>query len=1712
MIPAKPVAAEGVAAEVAALIERLHDTGQRLEELTRGEVDAVADRDGQTFVLRRAQEQLRRNETDKQAAILDALPTHIALLDPDGCIVSVNAAWQQFADANGLHSPGHAVGINYLAICDEARGADSLEAHQVALGIRTVLSGQAKSFSIEYPCHSPAEQRWFLMTVTPLSRDCSIGVVVMHLNITQRKQMESTLQRSQSELRALFDLMPAMIWFKDTHNGILRVNKLVAQALGKPVAEIEGRPAVEIYPQDAAKFYADDLEVIRSGCAKLEIIETRKRADGTRRWFQTDKVPYFDANDNVVGIVVMARDITERKQNEEDLQASESRYRQLFDASPLPMWVYDLQTLAFLAINDAAVAHYGYSREQFLAMTIADIRPESAVPALQESLHGVPGGIQSSGVWQHRKAGGEIIDVEVTSHFLEFSGRPARLVLANDVTERKHSERALDRTLARLNEAQRIGQIGDWEWDLATRAMTWSPQVFEIVGRDPRLGPPQDYAEQATFYDAPSWKLMAAKVALAIESGDAQEYDLRGRRPDGKEIHAHAVAVPEKDERGTVFRLHGTVQDISTRERLSAAVGESERRYRSLFENMLEGYACCRTVFDGDELRDFVYVEVNSAFEKLTGLQEVIGKKVSDVIPGIQQAQPELFTTYGAVALSGMPRKFELYIEALGIWLSITAYSDDREHFVAIFEDISARMLALLAVQKSEAEQRHIAQQLEVERSLLMTAQRIGKIGSWEMDLVSSAGIWSAETYRIFEADPDTTAASRQNFLEFVHPEDRAAVADAFEKSLARQTTSTIQHRLLLPSAHVKYVEERWQVIRDEQENAIRLVGTCQDISESKWADELVRKSSGDGVWKQQRKIFVEIGILAAGTAFIYLLGARFDWFETITHMVLNEGQLDEAVVAALFLSATLVVFAFRRMRESQAALRGQRGVQGALRLLHDDLDRQVEQRTQDLANANQALGGEIVKRTEQERKITRLNRIRAVIGGISSAMLRLHDRDELLGEACRVAATEGVFPMAWVTVLDPLRQKLNIVSWHGSDPQSGDLISKLNARKTWLQDDRPSHLAMQSARPVIVNDLAHEPKMAAISEDLLSRGYQSIAAFPLLVEARVVAVLMLLASERDFFDAEEIALLQWLTADLSFALEHIQKSQQLNYLAYYDSVTGLPNLQLFRDRLDQFINAAEQDHGKVCVLVVDLEHFTQINNTFGRAVGDQVLRQVGARFQEFLVEPYTLGHIGADTFAVASPMGDEIVATKLRDCMLEALRQPLDFEGHAVGITTQAGIALYPTDGSDGASVFKNAELALKLAKSSGERFVYHSSEMNDQVARRFELERQLRIAVEARQFVLHYQPKVDMISGEMIGAEALIRWQHPDKGLVSPAEFIALAEETGLIVPIGSWVIQTVCAQQAAWTKAGIRTVPIAVNLSSVQFERGDVLQVVRNALAVHSIDGKLLDLELTESVVMNDSASAAGTLHALRKLGVGLALDDFGTGYSSLAHLKRFPFDSVKIDISFVADITHNAEDAAIATAIIAMAHSLQLKVVAEGVETLGQFYYLRAHGCDQMQGYFFSPAVTGEALESDLRTGKRMTLPTAAPAEQRTLLLVDDEAGIRAALGRMLRREGYRILMAASGAEALELLAINQVQVIVSDQRMPGMSGTEFLNIVKQMYPGTIRMVLSGYTDLEVVTESVNRGAVFKFITKPWDDDLLRELIRDAFRRYQTATTH
>ncbi|MEN6586862.1 MAG: EAL domain-containing protein [Sulfuricella sp.] len=580
----------------------------------------------------------------------------------------------------------------------------------------------------------------------------------------------------------------------------------------------------------------------------------------------------------------------------------------------------------------------------------------------------------------------------------------------------------------------------------------------------------------------------------------------------------------------------------------------------------------------------------------------------------------------------------------------------------------------------------------------------------------------------------------------------------------------------------------------------------------------------------------------------------------------------------------------------------------------------------------------------------------------------------------------------------------------------------------------------------------------------------------------------------------------------VSTDISQLRRSEEnLAHLVHYDPLTDLPNRLLFQSRLEHALQGAAQFGRRVAVLLLDLDGFKDINDSLGHPAGDALLQLVAKRVRQRLHEDETMARLGGDEFGLLlEHLADPQDAAVLAQDVVSLLAKPFRLEaGREVYLGGSIGISLFPSDGTTATELVRNADTALYQAKGNGRsQFCFYTGNMNADTLSRVELESALRSAEERGELVLHYQPKVDLRTGQVCGAEALLRWQRNDHGLVFPLMFIAAAERTGLIIPIGAWVIDDACRQIRAWSDEGLGDICMSVNVSARQFFAGDLESVVTRALEKHGVAAKYLDLELTESMLMERPDEAVAQLQNLKAIGVTLSLDDFGTGYSSLAYLSRFPIDTLKIDQSFVRDIVTEPTAAAIAVSTIALAHRLQLRVVAEGVETETQLGYLSMNHCDEMQGYYFSKPLPAGEFADLLRTGKSIPVSDKVSGE-RTVLFVDDDANILAALRRSLRRSGYRILTAGSGREGLDLLATNPVQVVVTDQRMPEMSGTEFIARVKELYPDTVRIVLSGYTDLESITRLINAGAVYKFLTKPWEDDQLRENMHDAFRYHEAV---
>jgi diguanylate cyclase (GGDEF)-like protein/PAS domain S-box-containing protein len=616
------------------------------------------------------------------------------------------------------------------------------------------------------------------------------------------------------------------------------------------------------------------------------------------------------------------------------------------------------------------------------------------------------------------------------------------------------------------------------------------------------------------------------------------------------------------------------------------------------------------------------------------------------------------------------------------------------------------------------------------------------------------------------------------------------------------------------------------------------------------------------------------------------------------------------------------------------------------------------------------SIGEDITEQKLAEIKITRLNRVYAVLSGINTLIVRALNRDELFREACQIAVDHGQFKMAWIGVVDRSAMKIVPVASAGAEPEFLTLVKgRFSLREDAPLGNTMTARAIREKKAIVCNDIRDAPKVLFVKERI-ERGIASMAILPLLVSDDAVGVLSLYAGETGFFDEEEMKLLTELAGDIAFAIHHIEKEERLNYLAYYDALTGLANRTLFLERVAQYLRSAVSGGHKLAVALIDLERFKNINDSLGRAAGDALLRQVAEWLTRATGDASLLARVGADHFAGVLPEvkqgGD--VARLLEKTMAAFLEHPFRLNDAVFRIAAKVGVALFPDDGADADTLFRNAEAALKKAKASGDRYLFYNRKMTEAVAGTLTLENQLRQALDKGEFVLHYQPKVNLASGKMTSAEALIRWNDPRTGLVPPGRFIPILEETGLIYEVGRWALRQAIEDYLRWRSAGLPAVRIAVNLSPLQLRNRGFIDEIRQVTGIDAHAAAGLELEITESLIMEDVKHNIASLQAIRAMGVTIAIDDFGTGFSSLSYLAKLPVDTLKIDRSFVIEMTAGPEGLALVSTIISLAHSLKLKVVAEGVETEEQSRLLRLLSCDEMQGFLFSKPVPGEIFEA------------------------------------------------------------------------------------------------------------------------------------------------
>ena len=928
------------------------------------------------------------------------------------------------------------------------------------------------------------------------------------------------------------------------------------------------------------------------------------------------------------------------------------------------------------------------------------------------------------------------------------------------------------------------------------------------------------------------------------------------------------------------------------------------------------------------------------------------------------------------------------------------------------------------AVERALLDNQERAARRKAEQELEETRSRLDSIVSSLSDVVWSV---SPKPYRMLYVSRAIEALWRRPvqafydnpdiWFEAIHPEDRDQVERAWRAAL-RGGVFDAMYRIVHESSPVRWIHDRARSIRDDAGNVVRLDGIARDITELKLQEQriarlsrihavlsgiisaIVRIRDRQQLLEEACRIAVDHG--GFGIAWIGMLDPKSLAISPVAiagveaesliakspntaspDTPLGRGIVGRAVREgrAMFSNDLQAEDGYGGPRRQEALRRGYRSLislplmvenaaVGSLSLFAKEPNFFDDEEIKLLAELADDISFAL-ENIQRQQQLEKLSRIRAVSSEINAAIVRVRERRALLEETCRIAAEQGKFEMIWIGAVDQVRQDIQPVAWTGFSEEAARRVSwkSMTAAKGTLGE------AIATRQASVRNDIEAELPTGGMRGEALRRGCRSTVCLPLVVDEQTVALVALFAAGKDFFDDDELRLLNEVAADISLALQSIAHQEKVTYLSYHDALTGLPNRDQFHERVSQALEAERENGGQAALLMLDLQRFGIVNDTYGRQAGDTLLKLVAERLENVLMSREGLARADADTFAImlrdVKHAAD--VAHALEEGLLKCVKQPFPLGGGELRITAQAGIALFPADGADAETLLRNADAALKKAKDAGDEYLFYAPQMNASVAEQMKLENDLRNALLEEQYVLHYQPKFDLANGKMVGMEALIRWNHPSRGMVSPAEFIPLLEETGMILDVGRWALKRAAIEHAAWSAQGLLPPRIAVNVSPAQLRRKDFVDYVKEALASVAKAGERIDIEITESMLMEDVEGGIAKLKAMRELGINVAVDDFGTGYSSLSYLARLPITSLKIDRSFVIQMPKSPEQMAIVSTVISLARALNLKVVAEGVETEEQANLLRLLRCDEVQGYLFGRPVPAAELEKLLRAG-------------------------------------------------------------------------------------------------------------------------------------------
>jgi diguanylate cyclase (GGDEF)-like protein/PAS domain S-box-containing protein len=1455
------------------------------------------------------------------SALIESREDHVWSVDLNGRLILFNRAFQRHIER--VYGVTAAVGM---------RLEDLFLSERLALWqefLRRALS--EGPFRIEYPMLGG---RTLELAINPIVVDGeTTGVSVFGKDITERKAAESALQEAEKKYRAIFDGALEGMFQTSPEGRLISANPALAMMLGydspDELISLAGNVGLDVWaePEDRVRMLRDVAEhgAVREFECRL------KRKDKTIIWASLNVRRVCGADGRLSHFEGFIEDITERKRAARALAESEARFRTFFEENSSVMLLVDPSSGEIVSANRAASAFYGYPLERLVGMNLSQIDilpPEELVLDRQRALDKEC----SFFAYRGRLASGEVREIEVYSSPIVVDGRPLLHGIVHDVTERKRAADALRVSEESLRESQRIAGLGSYNLDIRTGAWSSTEVLDAIFGIDPACEHTIERWEALLHPDdrVPMTAYFAEEVAGKGHAFD-KEYRIV-RQTDWAERWVHGLGRLDFNAQGRPVRMRGTIKDITERKQAETQLRESEERYRATFEQAAVGII--HVSFEGRILR------CNTHFAEILGYasEELTSLTIWQISLPEDQAQSTLTIEQAAKgAAPVVVEKRYICKDGSFTWARITvSMQRDTEgrpqYLIALAEDINARKTAeerLAATQAAlrASEERHrIAFQASANAVCIVRLED-GMYLDVNEAFLSATG---------FERD-EVIGRTARELNTFASPGDLQIVAESLRGN------SVIRAEFQFKKKSGECVWGLMSASPFEHDGVSCALCVTQDISEAKAAAErlaaatealrageeryrTVFQTSVDGICVSSMS---DGRYIDANKAFLDLLG--FDREEIVgqTSHGLNlwtEPELREVLVD---------------------------------KLRRDSSFRDVE--TQ-FVRKNGMLAWFLISGSVIEIDGTQC--VLSIVRDVSAAKAA-EERLAAATEALRVS--EERYRTAFQTSLDGIT--INRLS-------DGMYIECNKAFLDITAYEREDVIGKTSLELGIWADLRNRHRLVEILR-------QNSSCRDLEVQFRKKSgeVFWVVVSA-SLIELDGDTCLLSMVRDISGAKD---AEDRIRSLAFYDSLTGLPNRRLLLERLRETLTLSVSSRRRQALLLVNLDHFKMLNETLGHQAGDYLLQEAGRRIISCVGEAGTVAKFEGDEFVVTldglGAIGEE-AAERARTTgknILAAVSRPYLLAGREFRSTASIGITVFGDNPETAEEVLQKADIALDQAKAAGRNTLHlFAPEMQVAVNARATLEEDLHQTIKTNQFVLYYQPQLNR--GQLIGAEALIRWNHPRRGLLAPGEFIPLAEETGLILPLGDWVLETACKQIARWAdRASTAHVVVAVNISARQFRQPDFVQRVLAALDRTGANPRNLDLELTESMLAENIEEIIAKMTELKAHGLRFSLDDFGTGYSSLAYLRRLPLDLLKIDRSFVRDILVDASSGAIAQTILSLSKAMNLPVIAEGVETEEQRKFLTNLGCHSFQGFLFSRPLPLEEFERQWLNSEKLPAP-------------------------------------------------------------------------------------------------------------------------------------